>query len=231
VTAAPRQRQEERTRATRAALVAAARRLFAERGYAAVTAEDIVAAAGLTRGALRHHFGDKRVLFRAVLEQVEREITERIAAVAAADTETDADVADTDLAGADPWAALRRGLAAFLDACEEPEIVQIALTDAPAVLGWAEWRAVEADHGLGLLTAALEAAAAGPTPPRQPVGVLAHLVLAAAIEAALLIARAPDRRAARASAEQALLALLAGLGGPAGPAGSAGTAGTGRAEG
>jgi AcrR family transcriptional regulator len=198
VTAAPRQRQEDRTRATRAALIAAARRLFADRGYTAVTGEDIVAAAGLTRGALRHHFGDKRALFRAVLEQVEGEITDRVVAAAASGADTD------------PWAVLRRGLAAFLDICEEPEIVQIALTDAPAVLGWAYWRAIEADHGLGLITAALEAAAAGLRPPPQPVGVLAHLVLAATIEAALLIARAPDRRSARASAEQALLALLAG---------------------
>jgi hypothetical protein len=79
------------------------------------------------------------------------------------------------------------------------------------VLGWADWRALEADHGLGLLTAGLEAvAAAGPAPPPQPVDVLAHLVLAATIEAALLIARAPDRPAARAGAERALLALLDG---------------------
>lgn len=175
----------------------AARRLFADRGYADVLAEDIVAAAGLTRGALRHHFGDKRALFRAVLEQLESEIADQLAAAAAGES--------------DPWAALRRGVVAFLDICEEPEVVQIALTDAPAVLGWAEWRALEADYGLGLVTAAIEAVAAAGGVDQRQVDALAHLVLAATIEAALVVARSPDRAEARAAAEQALLALLAGL--------------------
>jgi AcrR family transcriptional regulator len=193
----PRQRQQERTRATRQALVAAGRRLFAEHGYAAVTAEQAVAAAGLTRGALRHHFGDKRELFRAVFEQLEGEITARVAA---------------RLTGSgDTWSAVQHGVGAFLDTCEDPEVLRIALTDAPAVLGWAAWRAIEADHGLGLITAGIEAAIAEGTLPPQPVDVLAHLVLAAIIEAALVIAQAPDRAGARADAERTLLALLAGL--------------------
>jgi AcrR family transcriptional regulator len=190
-------RQEERTRATRQALVAAGRRLFAEHGYAAVTAEQVVAAAGLTRGALRHHFGDKRELFRAVFEQLEGEITARVAARL------------TD--SGDTWSAVQRGVVAFLDTCEDPEVLRIALTDAPAVLGWATWRAVEADHGLGLITAGIEAAIAEGILPPQPVDVLAHLVLAAIIEAALVIAQAPDRAGARADAERTLVALLAGL--------------------
>jgi AcrR family transcriptional regulator len=193
----PRQRQEDRTRATRQALVGAGRALFAEHGYAAVTAEQVVAAAGLTRGALRHHFGDKRELFRAVFEQLEGEITAR--------------VAETVAGSGDTWAAVRRGVPAFLDTCEDPEVLQIALTDAPAVLGWAAWRAIEADHGLGLITAGIEAAVAEGILPPQPVDVLAHLVLAAIIEAALVIAQAPDRAGARAAAERTLLALLAGL--------------------
>jgi AcrR family transcriptional regulator len=189
--------QQERTRATRTALIAAARTLFAQRGYAAVPAEEIVAAAGVTRGALQHHFGDKKELFRAVFEQMESELPARVSA------------AVTDQP--DSWAAATAGLTGFLDACQEPEILQIALTDAPAVLGWAEWRAIETRHGLGLIQAVLEQAMAEGVITRQPVDVLAHLVLSAVIEAALLIAHAPDHDTARAGAEQALRALLDGL--------------------
>jgi len=193
----PRRRQQDRSAATRTALITAARQLFTERGYAAVPAEDIVATAGLTRGALQHHFGDKRELLRAVFEQLETETTSQVA---------------TAIAGAaDSWAAATRGLSAFLDACQDPAVIQIALTDAPAVLGWAEWRAIEAEHGLGLITAGLDQAMAEGVIIAQPVSVLAHLILSAVIEAALLVARAPDTHAARADAEQALLALLTGL--------------------
>lgn len=200
----PRRRQQDRTRATRAALIAAARRLFTERGYAAVPAEEIVAAAGLTRGALRHHFGDKRELLRAAFEQLETEITSRVAAAVAG--------------AADSWTAATMGLAAFLDACQDREVIQIALTDAPAVLGWAAWRAIEAEHGLGLISAGLDQAMAEGVIAAQPVNILAHLILSATIEAALLIARAPDPASARADAEQALLALLTGLRVPQSPA-------------
>jgi AcrR family transcriptional regulator len=200
----PRRRQQDRIRATRAALIAAARRLFTERGYAAVPAEDIVAAAGLTRGALRHHFGDKRELLRAAFEQLETEITSRVAAAIPG--------------AADSWTATTMGLAAFLDACQDREVIQIALTDAPAVLGWDAWRAIEADHGLGLISAGLEQAMAEGVITAQPVSILAHLILSAAIEAALLIARASDPASARADAEQALVALLTGLRVPQSPA-------------
>jgi len=189
--------QHERTRATRTALMTAGRTLFAQRGYAAVPAEEIVAAAGLTRGALQHHFGDKKELFRAVFEQVESELPSRVGAAVTGQP--------------DSWAATTAGLRAFLDACQEPEILQIALTDAPAVLGWAEWRAIETRYGLGLIQAALEQAMIEGVITRQPVDVLAHLVLSAVIEAALLIANASDRDAARVRAEHALRALLDGL--------------------
>lgn len=189
-----RRSQQDRTKATRAALIAAGRALFAQRGYAAVTAEEIVAAAGLTRGALRHHFGDKRELFQAVFEELEGEITQRSAA--ALDAE------------ADVWTAIEGGVTTFLDICEEPEVVRIGLTDAPAVLGWRTWREIEARHGLGLIKIALEQAVHAGLLKPQPVDVLAHLVLSAMIEAALLIARDPGDRPAT---EQTLLALVRGL--------------------
>ena len=198
-----RRRQQDRTRATRSALISTGRQLFAQRGYYAVPAEEIVAAAGLTRGALQHHFGDKQALFRAVFEQLEADISAQLAAAV-----TDAP---------DAWAAATAALGAFLDTCERPEVIQIALTDAPAVLGWATWRAVEADHGLGLITAGLRQAMADGVIVKQPVEVVAHLILSAVIEAALLIAHAPNHRNARKDVERSLLTLLAGLRTPAAP--------------
>jgi AcrR family transcriptional regulator len=193
----PRRRQEDRSRSTRAALVGAARRLFAERGYAQVPADAIVTAAGVSRGALYHHFADKQGLFRAVFEELEGEVTAEIAAAIAASP--------------DRSAAMVLGLSRFLDVCQRPEVVRVALTDAPAVLGWQTWREIEGRHGLGVITDALHAAERDGLPVPAPVPVLAPLVLSAVIEAALMIAHAADRQAARADAEAALLLLLSGL--------------------
>jgi AcrR family transcriptional regulator len=197
--AQPVSRQAERSEATRARLIGAARRLFARRGYAGVGTEEIVKRAKVTRGALYHHFEDKRDLFRAVHEQVEAELTETIAAqLAAAGTQ-------------DPIEVLVGGMRTFLDACVDPEVQQIALMDAPAVLGWAEWRRVEERYGLGLVNAALEMAMEAGTLRRQPVRPLAHVLLAAMSEAGMLIATSDDAGAARDEVESALIALLEGL--------------------
>src|SRR4051812_49541023 len=109
-------RREAEAQATRDKLVRAALELFSERGYASVGTEEIVARAKVTRGALYHHFADKRDLFRAVFERVEGELMERIGESLEA----------TD----DPWELLLAGVASFLDACEEPAVKQISLTDA-----------------------------------------------------------------------------------------------------
>ncbi|HSJ17686.1 MAG TPA: helix-turn-helix domain-containing protein [Solirubrobacterales bacterium] len=192
-------RQAERSEATRAKLVAAARTLFARRGYADVGTEEIVKRAKVTRGALYHHFEDKRDLFRAVHRQVEAELTETIAAQLAA-------------AGAqDPIEVLIGGMRTFLDACTDPEVQRIALMDAPAVLGWAEWRSIGEQYGLGLVNTALEMAIEAGSLRRQPVRPLAHVLLAAMSEAGMLIATADDQAAARDEVESALIALLEGL--------------------
>src|SRR5919112_3085670 len=115
-------RREAEAQATRDALVQAALELFTERGYAAVGTEEIVTRATVTRGALYHHFEDKRDLFRAVFERVEGELMETIAA--------------RMKGGDDPYELMLAGMRSFLDACEEPAVKQISLTDAPAVLGW-----------------------------------------------------------------------------------------------
>jgi AcrR family transcriptional regulator len=193
-----RRTQAERTEATRGALLAAGRRLFAERGYDGVSAEEVVRAAGVTRGALYHHFGGKAELLDAVYEQLEREVTERIARV----------VLGSELES--PMEAMRAGIGAFLDECAEPEVRQIALHDAPAVLGWERWREVAAANGLGLIEASLAAAIeAGELRP-LPVRPTAHLLLGALDEAAMLGSRSEDP-ADRAEATAVLGALLDGL--------------------
>jgi AcrR family transcriptional regulator len=187
--------------ATTGTLIAVARELFAERGYAAVGTEEIVQRAGVTRGALYHHFrGGKEDLFHAVLVQISAETVKRIAAVA---TSTD-----------DPWEALVLGCEAFLDACASPEVQRIVLIDAPSVLGWDVRRAIDADYGLGLLEAALQRAMdAGRIQPASALP-LAHVLAGALDEAAMVVARADDPLAARQEMGRTLHRLLDGLRGP-----------------
>ena len=176
-------RQAERTAATRRALLDAARDLFAARGYARTAREHIVGAAGVTRGALHHHFRNKEGLFRAVFEEMEETLAGRILA-AAADAHDEAE-------------GLRRGCAAFLDAATDPAIQQVILIDAPAVLGWQQWRALDEVYGLGLVRDGLQMAMDAGEIRRQPVTPLAHLVLGGLNEAALYIAGADDPARAR----------------------------------
>ena len=189
--------REERARATRDALVDAGLDLFAERGYAGVGTEEIVARAKVTRGALYHHFEDKRDLFRAVHERVEEDLVERIA---------------SQIGGIeDPWELMVAGTRSFLDACDEPAIKQIALTDAPSVLGWKEWREVDLRYGLGLMRASLGGAIEAGALRRLPIEPLSHLLLASLAEAALMIANADDPKATREEVEASLIEVLEGL--------------------
>jgi AcrR family transcriptional regulator len=187
--------------ATTAALIEAARELFAERGYAAVAMEEIVQRAGVTRGALYHHFrGGKEDLFRAVLVQISAETVKRIADVA---TRTE-----------DPWEALVVGSEAFLDACASPEVQRIVLIDAPSVLGWDVRRAIDADYGLGLLEAALQRAMDAGRIQLGSALSLAHVLAGALDEAAMVVARADDPLAAREEMGRTLRRLLDGLRAP-----------------
>lgn len=182
---------------TRERLIEVAHELFAERGYAAVGTEEIVARAGVTRGALYHHFTDKRDLFRAVFERLEERLIASIGAkMAAVD---------------DPWELLVTGVRAALDTFTEPALTRIALLDAPSVLGWREWREIEARYGLGLVVAGLDNAMEQGELRRQEVAPLAHMIVGALSEAGMMIANADDPEATRRGVEPALLALLSGL--------------------
>jgi AcrR family transcriptional regulator len=191
--------QTERSEATRAALIAAARLLFAERGYAGVGTEEIVRAAGVTRGALYHHFEGKRELFEAVYERIEVELAERIAAGA------------LEANAASPLEAMRAGAEMFLAASTEPETQRIVLLDGPSVLGWDRWREIAGEHGLGLIEATLQAAIDDGAIDPQPVRPLAHVLMGALDEAAMLVARAEDPEKMRAEVATTLATLLDGL--------------------
>ena len=187
----------EQSVATRRKLLRVARSLFATRGYAGTSIEDITRRANVTRGALYHHFSDKQDLFRAVHVEMERELMEAIG--------------ERMGAASDPLDLLVSGLNAFLDACTDPAVIQINLLDAPSVLGWAEWREIDERYGLGLITAGLDNAMEAGALRRQEVWPLAHLLLASLVEAAMLIANADNPKAARRQMEAPLIELLEGL--------------------
>ena len=181
---------------TRQRLVAAARGLFSECGYHAVSVRDVAAQAGVTRGAFAHHFPDKEALFLAVFDQVERELlsAEKVRP-----------------AGEDPWTMFCAGVQDYLFAATRPDVQRITLIDAPAVLGWRRWRELEEGYSLGALTQVLQAAMDAGRIRRRPVEPLAHLILGSVMEAALLVAHSDDPIGRRAEVGQALEDLLRGL--------------------
>ena len=186
-----------RAAATRSQLLSAARRLFAERGFAATSTEEVVVQAGVTRGALYYHFENKEDLFRAVYATVQEEVLERVSAVA--------------MVEAEPWAGVVAGCSAYLDASLDPATQRIALLDAPSVLGWDAWREIGFQHLFGLLAAGLDWAMAAGELADQPVVPLIHVLLGALNEGAMFIARADDPVGARNQIGAVVSELLRGV--------------------
>jgi AcrR family transcriptional regulator len=197
-------RRDEHVADTRQALVDVARTLFTEQGYAATGTEEIVAAARVTRGALYHHFHDKTDLFRAVMEQIAREVAEHLI-----DAELSRPAAPSP---ADAWEEVRDGLRAFLDLCVVTDDFQrIVLVEGPAVLGHEAWDQLVARHGSNLLSEWLSRAIEQGRIAPLPVEPLTRLLIAMISESSLYIARAADRPAARAAMGTVLDRLLHGL--------------------
>ncbi|MFE6331676.1 TetR/AcrR family transcriptional regulator [Streptomyces sp. NPDC057798] len=186
----------EQREATRRALLTEGRRRFAAHGYHAVVLAEVAEAAGVTKGAAYHHFGSKAGLFRAAVAEVQQELGER--------------VADAARRHDDPWEQLRAGCRAFLAAGSDPATRRIMLVDAPAVLGWEEWRAMDEESSARHLTEALQDLVNAGIIPEQPVQPLARLLSGAMNEAALWLARTADPHALK-QTEQALDHLLNGL--------------------
>jgi AcrR family transcriptional regulator len=176
---------QERTEATRGALLAAARALFVQKGYAATSTPEIVAAAGITRGALYHHFADKRDLFRAVLEGEAQTVAAEIEQAAPATRSV--------------RKALIAGSKAYLDAMTLPGRTRLLLVDGPAVLGSAEIFALDEAHAGRTLREGLRAAMGDRLAPPVTIEALATLLSAAFDRAALAIDTGGDAAAIRAA--------------------------------
>lgn len=189
--------QDERRAATRNTLIDAGRRLFASHGFDGVSQAEVVRSAGVTRGALYHHFDGKEGLFAAVYAEVQHEITARI--VEAAERQPT------------PWAELEAGCMVFLQACLDPEVQRIVLRDAPRVLGWDHWREVDAASGLVVLEDGVRAAIAAGQMRELPPAAVARGLLGAMNELGLWLANASDPDEALEDARAAMSALLAGL--------------------
>ena len=194
-------RRAEHIQDTQAAVLRAARELFAAKGYAGTGTEEIVARARVTRGALYHHFRDKADLFRAVMQAVAADLAERLVA----------QQLSRATGAVSAWDQLREGFQAFLDACTGSDFQRIVLVDGPAVLGHGAWTDLVEHHGLGLLRALLRRAIDDGQIDPLPVDPLARLLAALIGEASLYIAQATDPARARREAGAALDRILSGL--------------------
>jgi len=190
-------RKEEQADATRAALTAIARELFAARGYAETSIEDIAAGVNVTKGALYHHFKDKKAVFEAVFVQIEQEINRRV-------------LSESERAG-DAYERLRAGCHAYLDVCLEPDVRQIVVLDAPSVLSWDRYCEIDQDYAIRAITEALERVRNAGFTFNESLDSLAYLVVGTLSMGGRVIARASDRTAARADVGATLDRVLAGV--------------------
>jgi AcrR family transcriptional regulator len=190
-------RRDANARATRDAIIAAARAAFAANGFAGTALEDIVRDAGITTGALYHHFGNKKGLFRAVAESIEQEILEQVAAGLPA--------------GKSPWQQLEYGITSALELCAHPDVRRILFSDAPTVIGVREWREIELRYGFGLMRELLQQLEQAGEIHRGSVDLAAQVLLGAVIEAVHAVALADDPARATEQARAMLMTFVRAL--------------------
>lgn len=191
--------QAERTETTRGRLIATARRLFAEKGFAGTSTEEILSEARVSRGALYHHFSGKTDLFRATFETVEDELTAKLLEAATAGGETD------------PIRILELGFNAFLDQCVNPEVQRIVMLDAPTVLGWDTWHELDERYAFGTIKAVLAIAAETGRIDADAVDPLTHLLVGAVMQAGMVVARADDPAEAKRMMAESFARLVSTL--------------------
>lgn len=193
-----RRTQAERSESTRAEILKVARDLFASDGFNDTPLDLVAERAGVTKGALYHHFKNKRDLFQAVFESLEEELCTRVI-IAAGE------------AGPDAIASMRAGVEEFMQTALDPAIRRIVLIEGPTVLGWEKWKEIDERYGFALVKGSLEAAMAAGALEERPVDPLARLFLAALSEAALQAARADDVEAALGEMTATVMTIIDGL--------------------
>lgn len=177
---------------TQKALRRQARKLFAQKGYTGANTNELVERARVTKGALYHHFANKKELYQAVVEDMEQELVERIEAAGA---------------GRAPWARLSAMCSAYVDACREPALARMLVLEAPAVLGWKTWCNLEQRYEVAAFARCLKEIDGL----NEPAETLAQVILGALTTGARVIATAPDPEAARAQVRQTIDRLISGL--------------------
>ncbi|MGH3345029.1 MAG: TetR/AcrR family transcriptional regulator [Carbonactinosporaceae bacterium] len=192
-------RREEYSDATRAGLLDSALQLFAERGYARTSLDDIASATRVTKGALYHHFDGKQALFEAVLDRLEIGMQERVTRAASG--------------AGDAWAATQAGLDAFLTLCCEPAYARIVMQEGPVALGWERWRECEEKYAYGLVQTFLRALIDAGAIAAVPLESATRITFGMLSAAALALAEAPDDEKPRVKDEVAglLRGFLLGL--------------------
>lgn len=191
-----RRTQAERREATFAALVEAARELFAQHGFVATSLDAVAAKARVTKGAFYHHFESKPQLFEAVFAREVTQLATLLAAVYARKK--------------DPWDAFEACCRAFLGECLDPGLQRIVLADAPAAIGWEAMRHLEAPL-LDLMEIGITRAVVADRIARRPAGPLAHFLFGALCEMAMVVARAENQKAAHRQAIIELSRVMDGL--------------------
>lgn len=196
---APRRRPQLRSTTTREKLLAAARAVFAEKGYLATEVADIVSRVPITKGALYHHFGGKELLFEEACQRIARELHE-----AASDV--------VRPYSGDAWTQLIVSIQARFDLiARSPEAQKILLVDGPSVLGWQRWWTIQAEVTLEPLERTLEILIEQRRIPPQPTAPIARLLLAALNDAALCVAGSNDPERESRTLFAALATLMNGL--------------------
>jgi AcrR family transcriptional regulator len=195
----PKSRRELYSEATRAALLETATAMFAERGFARTSLDDIAVATQVTRGAVYHHFASKQAVFESVFDALERDMTERIAAAAVGQP--------------DAWQASMAALDAFLDLCCEATYGRLCWLEGPLALGWERWMDYEKKYAYALIDGFVQAARESGLIAPVPVPITSQLVFHLLGGAGRTIAEAPeaDRRTVRDECAATMRRMMNGL--------------------
>lgn len=185
-----------RSEATQTRIIAVARDIFTREGYAGASLAEIVKKANVTTGAIYHHYGDKRGLFKAVAKHLEQEILNEVAKTPPM---------------SDPWEAFEAGIVATLETCARPDIQRIVFQEAPTVIGLAEWREIELQYAFGIMRAAIGELSAAGLIDEPDANLTAHIVLGAIIQSAHGVATADDKKEALKNAQATVKRMVGAL--------------------